>query len=109
VALAKIGYETASLSEVETRNQLRKKIEQACQDVKSAQTEYEASVEKYSSTRESALLSDEKFTNGLINSVDYLVSKTNLIVSESELLQSKFNLIFSYKILDFYTGKPLTL
>jgi outer membrane protein len=59
--------------------------------------------------QESSALSNEKFTNGMINSTDYLVSKTNLIVAESQLLQSKFNLIFSYKILDFYSGVPLAL
>jgi outer membrane protein len=58
---------------------------------------------------ESSALSDEKFKQGIINSVDYLVSKTNLIVAESELLQSKYNLIFSYKTLDFYMGIPLSL
>jgi outer membrane protein len=106
---AKIGYKDAELSETDTRNQLRKSIEQACQDVTSAQIEYEASLEKYNATLESSTLSDEKFRQGIINSVDYLVSKTNLIVAESQLLQSKFNLIFSYKILDFYTGIPFTL
>ena len=109
VAVAKIGYQDAQLSETDTKNQLRKSIEQACQDVSSAQIEYEASLEKYSATMESSALSDEKFTQGIINSVDYLVSKTNLIVAESQLLQSKFNLIFSYKILDFYMGIPLSL
>lgn len=109
VALARIGYQTAELSEIDTRNQLRKNIEQACQDVTSAQIAYEVSTEKYSATSESAALSDEKFNQGIINSVDYLVSKTNLIIAESELLQSKYNLIFSYKILDFYSGIPLTL
>ncbi len=109
VTIAKIGYEDAILSETDTRNQLRKNIEQACLDVTSAQIEYEASIEKYNATLESSALSDEKFEQGIINSVDYLVSKTNLIVAESQLLQSKFNLIFSYRILDFYTGIPLTL
>jgi outer membrane protein len=109
VAVAKIGYEDAELSETDTRNQLRKSIEQSCQDVVSAQIEYDANVENYSATQESAALSDEKFRQGIINSVDYLVSKTNLIVAESELLQSKYNLIFSYKILDFYMGIPLSL
>jgi outer membrane protein len=75
----------------------------------SAQAEYEASLEKHQSTKESSALSDEKFNQGIINSVDYIVSKTNLIVAESQLLQSKYNLIFSYKILDFYTGIPLSL
>jgi len=109
VAVAKIGYQNAELNEIDTKNQLRKNIEQACQDVTSAQIEYEASVESYNATKESAALSDEKFTQGIINSVDYLVSKTNLIVAESQLLQSKFNLIFSYKLLDFYLGIPLSL
>jgi outer membrane protein len=109
VAVAKIGYIDAELSETDTRNQLRENIEQACLDVTSAQIEYEATIEKYKATRESSALSDEKFTQGIINSVDYLVSKTNLIVAESQLLQSKFNLIFSYKILDFYMGIPLAL
>jgi outer membrane protein len=109
VALAKISYQNAELSETDTKNQLRKSIEQACQDVISAQIQYEASLENYNAMIESSALSNEKFTNGMINSTDYLVSKTNLIVAESQLLQSKFNLIFSYKILDFYSGVPLSL
>jgi outer membrane protein len=109
VAVANIGYQDAELSETNTKNELRKSIEQACLDVTSAQIEYEASLESYNATLESSLLSDEKFSQGMINSIDYLVSKTNLIVAESKLLQSKFNLIFSYKVLDFYSGIPLTL
>jgi outer membrane protein len=109
VAVARIGYQDAELSELNTRNELRKSIEQACLDVASAQTEYEASLESYNATLESSRLSDEKFSQGMINSIDYLVSKTTLIVAESNLLQSKFNLIFSYKVLDFYSGIPLTL
>jgi len=109
VAVAKLGYQDAELSEINTMNKLRKNIEQACQDVISAQTEYEASLESFNSTLESSRLSDEKFIQGMINSVDYMVSKTNLIVAESRLLQSKFNLIFSYKVLDFYSGIPLTI
>lgn len=109
VAVAKLGFNDAELSETDTKNQLRKNIEQACLDVSSAQIEYEASLEKFKSTTESTSLSEEKFKQGIINSVDYLVSKTNLIVAESQLLQSKYNLIFSYKILDFYMGIPLSL
>ena len=109
IAVAKIGYENADLSEIDTKNALRKSIEQACVDVTSAQIKYEASKENYSATLEAANLSDERFKQGVINSVDYLVSKTNLIVAESELLQSKYNLIVSYKIMDYYLGIPLSL
>jgi outer membrane protein len=109
VSLAEINYQNAELQETNTKNQLRKEIEQVCVDVVSAQTEYEASLEKYNSTLESYKLAEEKFKNGLINSVDFLYERTNYIVAESELLQSKYNLIFNYKILDFYTGNPITL
>jgi len=109
IKVAKIGYREAELNETDTKNQLRKSIEQACQDVIAAQVNYSASLEKYNSTLESSQLSEEKFNQGIINSVDYLVAKTNLIVAESELLQSKYNLVFSIKILDFYEGVPLTL
>lgn len=109
VSLAEISYQNAELQEINTRNQLRKEIEQVCVDVESAQTEYEASLEKYNSTQESYTLAEEKFKNGLINSVDFLYERTNYIVAESELLQSKYNLIFSYKILDFYSGIPIAL
>ncbi len=109
IAVARIGYENADLSEIDTKNALRKSIEQACVDVTSAQIKYEASKENYSATLEASNLSDEKFKQGVINSVDYLVSKTNMIVSESELLQSKYNLIVSYKIMDYYLGIPLSL
>jgi outer membrane protein len=109
IKVAKIGYRDAELSEIDTKNQLRKNIEQACLDVTSAQVKYTASLENYNSTLESAQLSEEKFNQGIINSVDYLVAKTNLIVAESSFLQSKYNLIFSIKILDFYEGIPLSL
>ncbi len=109
IETAKIGYQDAELTEIDTKNQLRKNIEQACLDVTSAQIEYEASLENYRATLVSSVLSDEKFKQGIINSVDYLVSKTNLIVAESQLLQSKYNLIYSYKVLDFYSGIPLSL
>ncbi|HKK41618.1 MAG TPA: TolC family protein [Bacteroidales bacterium] len=109
VEVARLGYQNAELSEVDTRNQLRKSIEQACLDVTSAQVEYEANLENYKATLDASTLSDEQFNQGMINSTDYLVAKTNLIVAESQLLQSKYNLIFSYKVLDFYMGTPLTL
>jgi outer membrane protein len=109
VALARINYSNAELDEINTKNQLRKEIEQACLDVVSAQSEYEASLEKFQSTSESYALAEEKFKQGLINSVDFLFEKTNQIVAESQLLQSKFNLIFTYKILDFYSGVPIKL
>lgn len=109
VSLANLAVLNAELDELDTKNQLRKEIEQACVDVTTAQSDYLASSEQMQSSRESYQVTNEKFEVGLLNSVDFLVQKNNLITSESKLLQSKFKLIFSYKVLDFYKGIPLVL
>ena len=109
VALANISVADAELDEINTKNELRKNIEQACADVVSAKSQYNASQEQHQSTQESYDVTAEKYTQGLLNSVDFLIQKTNLITSESKLLQSKYNLIFSYKVVDFYKGIPLAL
>lgn len=109
IATANISVADAELTEVATRNDLRKSIEQACADVTSAKSQYSASIEQNQSAKESYDVATEKYNQSLINSVDYLIQKTNLITSESKLLQSKYNLIFSYKVVDFYKGVPLVL
>lgn len=109
ISIARIGVDYAGLESVNVSNQLRKEIEQASVDVISMQAEYEAGIERFSAMQESFELAEEKFINGMINSVDYLFEKTNLIVAESELLQTRYSLVFGYRILDFYMGKELEL
>jgi len=109
IGVAKISVADAQLEEINTRNELRKNIEQACVDVITAQTKYAATTDQYASAKESYQVAEEKYTVGLLNSVDFLSVKTDLITAESELLQAKYNLVFSYKILDFYKGVPLSL
>ena len=43
-----------------------------------------------------------------MNSVDFLIQKTNLTSAESKLLQAKYELVYCHKIIDFYRGLPLT-
>lgn len=109
VGLANIAVSNAELDEINTRNTLRKDIEQACVDIETAKSEYDASLEQMKSSQEAYDVTEEKYKQGLLSSVDFLVQKTNLITSESKLLQSKYNLVFSYKVLDFYKGVPLSL
>ena len=109
VSIARLNTTNAELDETNIRNQLRKSIEQGAQDVVSYCREYESSLEQYDAAYESYLVADEKFRQGLISSVDFLVQKTNLIIAEGTLLQSKYKLIFSRKILDFYSGIPITI
>ena len=108
VAVAKKNSNNAELNEYNVKNQLRKAIEQSCQDVSSSQIEYEASIEAYNAVKESYDVASEKFNQGIMNSVDFLIQKTSYITTQSSFLQSKYRLVFSYKVLDFYSGLPLS-
>jgi outer membrane protein len=108
VARARYGITTAALDELNTRNQLRKEVEQAVLDAQSAGISYGAAVNQYEASIETYNVAEEKFKLGAMNSVDFLIQKTNLTSAESNLLQAKYKLVYSYKIIDFYRGIPLS-
>lgn len=108
VTRAKYGITTAELDELNTRNQLRKEVEQAVLDAGSALINYQAALKRYDSSVENYNVSEEKFKLGAMNSVDFLIQKTNLTTAESNLLQAKYELVYSHKIIDFYRGVELT-
>ena len=108
VARANYGITTAELDEINTRNQLRKEIEQAVLDAQSAVISYEAALNQHEASMESYTVAEEKFKLGAMNSIDFLIQKTNLTSAESKLLQAKYELVYSYKIIDFYRGVPLS-
>jgi outer membrane protein len=108
VARARYGITTAELDELNTKNQLRKEVEQAVLDAQSAVISYEAAVNQHNASQESYNVAEEKFKLGAMNSVDFLIQKTNLTAAESKLLQAKYELVYSYKIIDFYRGVTLS-
>jgi len=108
VSRAQYGITTAELDELNTRNQLRKEVEQAVLDTESARLSYLAALNRYEASLETYSVSEEKFKLGAMNSVDFLIQKTNLTAAESNLLQAKYELVYSHKIIDFYRGVPLS-
>jgi outer membrane protein len=108
VARARYGITTAELDELNTKNQLRKEVEQALLDAQSAVISFEAARNQHDASLESYNVAEEKFKLGAMNSVDFLLQKTILTSSESKLLQAKYELVYSYKIIDFYRGVPLS-
>jgi len=109
IKLAKISSDNAILEETGIKNTLRKEIEQAVTDAKTAKTKYEASKEQNNAAKETYLVAEEKYNLGQLNSTDFLIVKNNLISSESSLLQTKYNMVFSNRIIDFYRGIPISL
>lgn len=108
VEKAKINVLNAQLNEQNTKNQLRKSIEQALTDLKSAIKKQAAVKEQTAALELSYLNTEKKYALGMVNAIDFLIEKNNYTKAQSELLQAKYDFIFKMKVLDFYMGKPLT-
>jgi len=104
---AQIQQQITQLDGQSTLNQLRKDVENACLDVTSSITEYKSAFAQQQTASESYAVAQERFSKGVINSVDFLYQKTSFIKAESTLLQARYNLLYSLKVLDFYSGKEV--
>ena len=104
---SQIGIYSSQLNAQNTRNQLRKNIEQAYNDMVAAQHNYEAVKNQLISTETSYNDSKRKYELGMITATDYLIAKNNYSAALSNLTHAKYNYLFTTKILDFYEGNPI--
>ena len=91
------------------RNVLRKDIEQSYTNALASFNRYMSTEKAVNSMEEAFRYTEEKFNVGMVNTVDYNISKNSLTVAQSNLLQAKYEYIFRTKILDFYNGIPIEL
>ena len=109
ISNAKVQVSDAEYQLDQSKQQLHKEIQQAYNDAASAREKYNASVEAVNSYHESFKYTEQKFSAGIVNSVEYSVAKNNFLKAQSDLAQAKYDYIFQIKILDFYRGVPIKL
>ena len=101
MASADINLQQAKLT-------LSKNVQQAISDLKAASKKYESTLKNNQSLKEAFKYSQQRFDVGLLNAVDYGISKNNVARSDADVIQAKYELILRAKLLDFYNGNPLT-
>lgn len=109
IANAKISVQDAQIALDQSKQMLYKEIQQAHADAIAALEKYRSGVEAVKSNEEAFIYTQQKLDVGLVSSVDYNIAKNDLLKAKSELLQAKYEYIFKTKILDFYSGNPITL
>jgi len=109
IANARIMHENAMLDLQNRQLALYASIQQAYADALAALKKFNATQQALTSMEESFKYTEKKFEVGLVNTVDYNMSKNQLITTQSDLLQAKYDFIFRTKILNFYQGEPITL
>jgi outer membrane protein len=109
IANAKIALENAQLELQSEKLRLYATINQAYADAVAALKKFVASEQALVSMEESFKYTEKKFEVGLVNTVDYNISKIQLTRTQSDLLQAKYDFIFKINVLNFYKGEPITL
>lgn len=106
---SKLNIENSQYALEGVKKQLYKNIQQAYTDALASLKKYNASIVAVSSTEESFRYTEQKFNQGMVTSVDYNASKTQLLKAQSDMSQAKYEYVFKTKVLDFYKGIPLNL
>jgi len=109
ISNARVDMMDAEVNLDQTRQTLFKTIQQVYTDALAALDDYEAGLEAVKSMEEAFKYTGERYSVGMVSSVDYNVAKNDLTKAQSDLLSAKYQYIFYTKILDFWTGQPITL
>jgi outer membrane protein len=109
ISNARLDVMNTKLMLDQTKLALYKEIQQAHADALAAMEEYSSSIEAVKANEEAFKYAQQKLDVGLMNSVDFNVTKNNLITAQSALIQAKYKYIFRLKILDFYMGNAIVL
>ena len=104
VEIAKINKEQAIVTADATKIRLRQEVEQSYFNMTSAFNRYKTLVDQVAAYSESFRETEVRFNTGAVNSVDYLVSKTNMDRANLSLIVARYDYVLRTKILDYYQG-----
>lgn len=101
---AKIDLEINKIELSNQKSQLKNKIQIAYNDVLTAKATLDATTSASISQKEAFSINQNKYSEGLMTSFDFLESKSLYIKTESDLVQAKYDYLFKIKVLNYYTN-----
>lgn len=108
VRRAKINLSNSEINEQLSKNNLNKVINQAVYDLRAADRRFYSATTAFDSSKEAFNVIQQRYDVGLVNSLDYNQSQTNLNKAQFDLIQARYDLIFRSKVIDYYLGNPLS-
>ncbi|ULQ57890.1 TolC family protein [Flavihumibacter rivuli] len=107
VTRAKLDLKNATYVEQTVKTRLQQAVEQAWVNMTATYNRYNALLKQVDAFQESFRVTETRFNEGVLNSVDYLVARTNLDRANISLIIARYEYVFRTRILDYYQGKPL--
>lgn len=108
VRRAKINLLNGEVNEQLAKNNLNKVINQAVYDLRAAEKRYYSAQIAFESSRDAFNVIEQRYTVGLVNSLDFNQAQTNLNKAQFDQIQARYDLIFRSKVIDYYLGNPIT-
>lgn len=108
VRRAKINFQNSVINEQLAKNNLNKVINQAVYDLRAAEKRYYSTQTAFQSSKEAFNVIEQRYSVGLVNSLDYNQAQTNLNKAQFDQIQAQYDFIFRSKVIDFYLGNPIT-
>lgn len=107
VRRARINYLQNQTQEQLAHNNLNKVIYQAVADLKAAGSRFTSTTNTFLAQKDAFNVIEQRYAVGLVNSLDYSTSQTNLNKAEIDMIQAKYDLLFRSKLIDYYLGKQI--
>jgi outer membrane protein len=108
VRRAKINFQNSVINEQLAKNNLNKVINQAVYDLRASEKRYYSTQTAFQSSKEAFNVIEQRYSVGLVNSLDYNQAQTNLNKAQFDQIQAQYDFIFRSKVIDFYLGNPIT-
>jgi outer membrane protein len=109
VRSARLNVMNQTLALEGVKQNLYKEIEQAWLGAVSAGARYDASTRALEAANEAARAMQLRYDVGKATVYEYSEAQTRLVESLSNQTQARYDYLFRTKILDFYTGLPITI
>lgn len=109
VKRAELNFRNAQVSTEISKNNLTKTIIQAVWDAQASEKQYQSSLRTYQANKDAFNVIQQRYNVGLVNSLDYNTSLTNLNKSQNDMIQARYQMVFRSKVIDYYLGNPITL
>jgi outer membrane protein len=109
VRRAKLDIKNVELSKEKDLQQLRQDIYTAHANAVAAIQRYSASSKGVESAQRAFDFATKRYNLGLMNTIDYITTQTNLFKAQIEKVSAQYEFIFRMKLLEFYRDQKITL
>jgi outer membrane protein len=105
----KLNVINFELQDEQERLNLKTNIYNAYQDAFSSMQKYKAAKRSVDASQEALNISKKRYDVGLLGTLDYIITQSNLFRARIEEVSNHYDYIFKLKVLEFYKGAGLRL